>query len=270
MSDVNPALNKERRLLEILRSYGAVAIAYSGGVDSSYLADAAHEALGGNAHFLIADSYSIPRDELQAALDLARSRHWRIEVIRTCEFDDVDFLKNNGMRCYHCKKELFAVVRQYADTHGISIIAHGETAEDSQDVTRVGAKAAREADVRAPLAEAGFVKADIRERSRARGLPTWQKASFACLASRIPVGTPIEANVLSRVEQAEVLLRDLGCRQYRARHHGAICRIEVDEVDMPILLDGATRRRLVEAIQALGYRYVVLDLAGYRMGSTAR
>lgn len=270
MTSYNTAQEKEDRLKAILRGYGSVAIAYSGGVDSSYLADVAHEVLGDNAHMLIADSPSIPRDELKEALDLARSRHWRIEVIQTCEFDSAAFLENTGNRCYHCKKELFSVIRHYAETRGIGAIVHGETAEDSEDETRVGAIAARENDARAPLAEAAFLKADIRERSEARGLPTWDKASFACLASRIPVGISIDAETLGRIEQAESLLRALGCRQYRARHHDTLCRIEVEEADMPLLLAEQTRARLVREIQALGYRYVVLDLAGYRMGNTAR
>ncbi len=253
----------------MLRGYGAIAIAYSGGVDSTYLADVAHETLGENAHLLIADSPSIPRDELRDALDLARARQWHIQVVTTCEFDNDAFLKNNGQRCYHCKKELFSVVRAYAQAHNIPYIAHGETAEDSLDTTRVGAVAAREGDVRAPLAEAGFTKADIRERSRARNLPTWSKASFACLASRIPVGNPIETEALRKVERVEALLRDMGCRQYRARHHDSICRIEVDEDDFPLLLNSDARKRLVEAVRAIGYRYVTIDLAGYRMGNTA-
>ena len=254
---------------EILRGYGAVAIAYSGGVDSTYLADVAHETLGGNAHLLIADSPSIPRDELKDALEQARTRQWRIQVVNTCEFDNDAFLRNNGQRCYHCKKELFSVVRAYAQANNIPYIAHGETAEDSLDTTRVGVVAAREGDVRAPLAEAGFTKEDIRERSRARNLATWNKASFACLASRIPVGNPIETEALRKVERVEALLRDMGCRQYRARHHDSICRIEVDEDDFPLLLDSDARKRLVEAVRAIGYRYATIDLAGYRMGNTA-
>jgi len=157
----------------------------------------------------------------------------------------------------------------HARERDIAVLLHGETAEDGDDPTRVGVRAAREVGVRAPLAETGFTKDDIRERSRVRGLPTWEKASFACLASRLPTGTPISSDVLGKVEQAEALLRDLGCRQYRARHHGDLCRIEVAAADMPLLLQEENRLRVLRVLSGLGYRHVTLDLAGYRTGSTA-
>ncbi len=262
------ALEKEMRIKELLNDCDGMAIAYSGGVDSTYLADVAHETLGAKALMIIADSPSIPRSELREAISLAQERRWRLEVVSTREFDSPDFLKNDVKRCYYCKGELFEVMRRYADEHDIAAIAYGETAEDGFDATRVGAQAAREGGARAPLAEVGFNKEEIRERSRARGLPTWNKASFACLASRVPTGTPVSADILGKIEKAEELLRDIGCHQYRARHHDAICRIEVSEDDFALLMRPDIRHDIVDTVRALGYRYVTLDLAGYRTGST--
>lgn len=262
-------LHKEEQLIILLRSYASVAVAYSGGVDSTYLADVACEALGEKACLLIADTPSLPRAELTFALDLARQRGWRVATVIPREFENAAFLENSPLRCYYCKQELFTEMTAYAHEHGLSVLVYGETAEDSFDQTRVGMRAAREAGARAPLAEAGFTKDDIRERSRARNLPTWDKPSFACLASRIPAGTPISPEILLRIEQVETLLRDLGCRQYRARHHGELCRIEVEPGDMPLLLQEENRQHILTALKALGYRHVTLDLAGYRMGSTA-
>lgn len=262
-------INKEAHLIDLFREYGAVVIAYSGGVDSTYMADVAHEALGANARLLIADSPSIPREELREAAELAQERGWCLEIIQTKEFESPDFLKNDQRRCYYCKTELFDMMRRYAKENDIPVIVYGETADDSFDTTRIGIHAAREGNAKAPLAEAGFTKDEIRERSRARGLPTWEKASFACLASRIPTGNPISPEVLLKVEKAEEVLRSLGFRQYRARHHDTICRVEVAADDFPLLLATTTREIVVEKLHALGYRYVTLDLAGYRTGSTA-
>lgn len=260
---------KEAQLKRLLREYGVVLIAYSGGVDSAYLADVAHETLGKNAHLLIADSPSIPRSELRDALRLAEERGWQLEVVRTREFEQDDFLKNDAKRCYYCKGMLFDEMRRYAAKFDGATLVYGETADDGFDPTRVGAVAAREGNAKAPLAEAGLGKEDIRLRSRARGLPTWNKASFACLASRVPTGKPLSPETMATVEQAEEVLRACGFHQYRARHHDAVCRIEVSEEDFPRLLREDVRRQIVTSLRALGYRYVTLDLAGYRTGSTA-
>lgn len=268
-ADRIPAQEKEARLLNLFKTYGEVLIAYSGGVDSAYLADVAHEALGDKAQLIIADSPSIPREELQDALELAEKRNWPLTIISTDEFENTDFLNNDKMRCYYCKSTLFSAMREYANKNNISVIIYGETAEDSFDATRVGVQAAHKAHARAPLAEVGFTKDEIRACSHIRNLPTWNKPSFACLASRIPTNQPISIEVLSRIESAEALLKQAGCRQYRARHHDTLCRIEVETEDFERLIQPEVRKQLVEKIQALGYRYVTLDLAGYKTGSTA-
>ena len=265
----NELLTKEEHLKQALESYGSIAVAYSGGVDSTYLADVAHELLRNKAHMLIADSPSVPRAELAEAKGLARQRGWRLDVIVTAEFTLDAYLRNDPQRCYVCKSELFGRMRQYAEQHSLAAVAHGETLDDAADRTRVGARAAEELGVVAPLREAGLCKEDIRRLSRFRDLPTWDKPSFACLASRFPVGTRLSLDAVARVEQAENVLKREGFRQYRARHHGPICRVELDPGELAKALAPGVRERIVRDITAAGYRYVTLDLAGYRTGSTA-
>lgn len=262
-------LAKEADLKQRIASYGALAVAYSGGVDSAYLATIAHEVLGHRAAMVLADSPSIPRSEVAAAEQLAREQGWNFTKIATQEFENDAFLKNDGTRCYFCKSELFTRMDVFARESGIRIMAYGEIAEDRLDTTRVGARAAKEHEVVAPLADAGLHKDEIRALSRHRGLPTWDKPSFACLSSRFPVGTRVDLAEMQKVEAAEELLKALGFRQYRARHHGDICRIEVAPEDFPRLLDPLVRGPLASQIRALGYKHVALDLLGYRTGSTA-
>ncbi len=261
--------HKEARLKEVIGRYDSMAIAFSGGVDSTYLVAVAHDVIGHKAHAVIADSPSLPRAELNEAMALAAERGWNLVVLHTEEFSREEFLSNDGRRCYFCKGELFQKMRQYAIDHRIAALAYGEIADDAQDPTRLGAIAAREHDILAPLQMAGLFKEDIRQLSARRGLPTWDKASFACLSSRFPKGTPITPETLRQVEQSEEVLRTLGFRQYRARHHGDICRVEIEPDEFARLLDPETRRRVVDGITAAGYRFVALDLGGYRMGSTA-
>jgi uncharacterized protein len=218
---------------------------------------------------VLADSPSIPRSELKEARELAEARGWNFVLVQTHEFEKEAFLKNDGGRCYVCKGELFTEMDRYAKEHGVQVMAYGEIAEDALDPTRLGAKAAREHRVVAPLAQAGLTKEEIRTLSKARDLPTWNKASFACLSSRFPKGVRVEIPAMKQVEQAEEILRALGFRQYRARHHGDICRIEVDPEDFEKLLAPETRQAIAEGIRKAGYRFVTLDLAGYQMGSTA-
>lgn len=262
-------LAKESALKALLASYKRLAIAYSGGVDSSYLAEIAHETLGHDAHMILADSPSIPRSEVRDAVDLAEEKGWRLSLIPTTEFEQEEFLKNDGTRCYFCKNELFTRMDQYARENHIAILAYGEIADDLLDPTRLGAKAAREHQVVAPLSQVGLEKEEIRRLSRARKLPTWNKASFACLSSRFPKGTRVNIQAMQQVEKAEEALKQFGFYQYRARHHGEICRIEVDPGDFNKLLDPQVRETLTREIKAAGYRFVTLDLSGYRMGSTA-
>ena len=263
------ALTKEDRLKSLIASYEGLAVAYSGGVDSTYLSDVAHDVLGTRARILLGDSPSIPRSEVQEALDLARERGWNFEVLFTNEFESDAYLANDGTRCYHCRTELFTKMRAYAEQAGISVLAYGEITDDLVDPTRLGARAAKELSVVAPLVEARLTKAEIRVLSARRNLPTADKASFACLSSRVPIGTRVTLEDLRKIERAEEALKRLGFHQYRARHHGNLCRIEVDPEDVPRLIEPAVREALVAAITEAGYRYVTLDLAGYRTGSTA-
>ena len=262
-------LEKENRLRALLRSYGSVAVAFSGGVDSAYLSDVAHEALGEAAAIVLADSASIPRSEVAEATALATERGWNFAVIETSEFDNDAYLANDGTRCYHCRAELFTTMQAYAAENGVTTMAYGAIMDDLLDPTRLGAKAAAEHRVAAPLQEAELSKAEIRALSTRRGLPTAEKASFACLSSRFPVGTRVTREGVSQVEKAEEILKNMGFRQYRARHHGELCRIEIDMADFDRLTDPKVRDLLVSEFQSIGYRHITLDLAGYRTGSTA-
>jgi len=263
------AAAKEAALKRLLQEYGPMAIAYSGGVDSAYLAAVAHEAIGPDARLVLADSPSMPRSELREACELAEREGWMLTIVQTSEFDQEEFLRNDGTRCFYCKDELFKQMDQFAKEQGIAVLAYGEIADDALDPTRYGAKAAREHKVVAPLAEAGLYKADIRVLSQARGLPTWNKASFACLSSRFPTGTRVNPAEMSKVERAEEALKQFGFRQYRARHHGDLVRIEVDEDELGRFADPALRKGVLAALKEAGYRHITLDIAGYRTGSTA-
>jgi uncharacterized protein len=263
-------LDKEERLKTRIAAYGTLAVAYSGGVDSTYLADVAHEVLGRRAVMVLADSPSIPRSEVSEATAIAAERGWNLEVIRTHEFDNESYLKNDGKRCYFCKSELFDKMKGYSLEKGVTTLAYGAIADDLLDPTRLGHVAAKEYAVVAPLQEAGLHKDEIRQLSRRRALPTADKASFACLASRFPTGTRVSLEEIAKVEKAEEVLRSLGFHQFRARHHGVICRVEIDLArDLDRILQPDLRERLVREIKAAGYRFVTLDLTGYRTGSTA-
>jgi uncharacterized protein len=211
----------------------------------------------------------VPRSEVAEATELAYARGWNFEVIFTDEFTNEEYLRNDGTRCYHCRSELFTKMRDYAERTGIKVLAYGEIVDDLADTTRLGAKAAKQFRVVSPLVEVGLNKSEIRTLSEARGLPTHDKPSFACLSSRFPVGTRVTVEDLAKVERAEEALKQLGFKQYRARHHGDTCRIEIDPIDIPKLIDEATRQAIVREVTNAGYKYVTLDLAGYRTGSTA-
>lgn len=257
---------KEQMLLAELKSYGTLAVAYSGGVDSSYLADCAHEALGKNARMVIADSPSIPRAELQEAIELAAARGWDLRIIQTEEHLGEEYLENKGDRCFHCKNELFGKMETILSGFDDVVLAHGAIEDDKGDV-RPGTQAAANHCVVAPLQNAGLYKKEIRILSERRRLPTAGKASFACLGSRFPTGTRIDLESMTQVEKAEAILRARGYAQYRVRHHGDLCRIEIEPADFDKLM--AERIELVAGIKKTGYKFVTLDLGGYSMGSSA-
>jgi len=254
---------KETRLKEMLAKYGAMALAYSGGVDSTYLACVAHEVLGPRLLLVLADSPNVPRWELEEAKALAEARGWRLRVIALDPFADAAFLKNDDARCYHCKQKLFDRMKACAVEEDITVFAHGENVDDLADGTRVGSKAAVECGAVAPLQEVGLTKTEIRALSAVHRLPTHDKPSMACLATRVPTGTPLSKPALAQVEQAEDALRALGFRQCRARHHGMLCRIELERGEMGKLLADNLRQNVVEALREAGFEYVTLDLVGY-------
>lgn len=287
--------NKFEQLRERLKSYGSCLVAYSGGVDSVFLARVAHDVLGQRAVAVIADSPSLPRRELEEALELGRRYGFPVRVVKTGEFENASYLANPQNRCYFCKFELFTELAPLARAEHFAVIAYGENASDTGDF-RPGSQAAAEFEVRAPLKEAGLTKADIRELSAQLGLPTADKPQMACLSSRIPYGEAVTPEKLRMIEEAEYVLRDLGFYDVRVRHHElsnkssvfsgsssgaslasekptlasspALARIEVGPGEMAKFLADGVAARVAEALRGLGYAHVTLDLQGYRRGST--
>jgi len=245
-------------------------VAYSGGVDSVFLARVAFEVLGAKSLAAIADSPSLPRRELDEALAIAAQFHIPVQIVRTREFDNPEYLANPGNRCYFCKHELFTELEPLARERGFAVIAYGENASDVGD-HRPGATAAAEFQVRAPLKDAGLTKAEIRELSAQFGLPTADKPQMACLSSRIPYGETVTPEKLRMIEQAENLLRDLGFYDVRVRHHelkqGPLARIEVGPTELKKFLADDTASQVAMALKQAGYLHITLDLQGYRRGS---
>ncbi len=245
---------------------GDVMVAYSGGADSAYLAWAAREVLGRGALAVTAESASMPESHMRYAADFAGQFEIRHRVIRTREFDNPEYTRNDSNRCYHCKDELFIRMGELGEELGVATIAYGVNADDTLDF-RPGHQAARKHEVRAPLLEAGLEKAEIRELSRHAGLPTWDRPAAACLSSRIPYGTEVTPESLKRIERAEEELGRLGFRVFRVRHHGPLARVEVGPGELARALTVEMAGRVDRALRGVGYQYVALDLAGYRQGS---
>jgi len=264
----NPAKlrEKEQKLFSILGDLGRVIVAYSGGTDSAYLAWAAHQALGQSALAVTADSASIPESHKRDAEQFVARFGISHEYIETYEFDNPDYVKNDPNRCFHCKDELFTRLEAIGRERAIPHIIYGVNVDDLGDY-RPGQNAARQHKVNAPLVDAGLTKAEIRELSRLAGLPTWDRPASACLSSRIPYGTPVTIQNVKTVEVGEEELKALGFRQFRVRFHGEVVRIEIAREEMEKALTMQMAGKLTSIFKKLGFKYVTLDLEGYRQGS---
>jgi uncharacterized protein len=258
--------SKRQRLEEILRASGRVLVAYSGGVDSAYLAWVAHQQLGGNMLAIVADSPSLARTQLADAVAFAREQEIPLEVISTSELDRPEYARNDGQRCFHCKDELFAVMENLRVERGFDVIAYGVNQDDQGDF-RPGQQAAQQHNVAAPLLQAGLTKAEIRELACSAGLRVWDKPASACLSSRIEYGREVTREALAIVEAGEDAIRALGFRQFRVRHHGDIVRIEIAREEMEKALNPAVAAQFAATFKALGFKFVTLDLEGFRSGS---
>ena len=256
---------KLARLKKIISDYRSCLIAFSGGVDSTFLLKAATLALP-RERILAVTAYSstYPKDELVSSKNIARGLGVRHKIIKTSELKDKRFVSNPVDRCYFCKKELFARLKKLALRSRLDVVLDASNLSDKSDL-RPGSIAKLEYKIRSPLQEAGFTKEEIRKSSRELGLSTWDKPSLACLASRVPYGMKISPRILGRINRAEVYLRNAGFKQVRLRHYDGLCRIEVEQRDIPRLI--SKRKQVVGKLKKLGYNYVTIDLEGYRTGS---
>lgn len=257
---------KWQKLEECLRSRGKILVAYSGGVDSAFLAWAAHGTSRGQMLAVIADSPSLARSQLREAIAFCDEHSIPIQVLPTAEMERPEYARNDSMRCFHCKDELFTSLEKYAQQHSFDTIAYGVNLDDQGDY-RPGQQAASQHGVAAPLLEAGLSKQDIRDLARGAGLRVWNKPASACLSSRIEYGREISVEELRQVEAGEDALRALGFRQLRVRHHGQIVRIEIAREELPRAVEPEMMAEFVRIFKSLGFAYVTLDLEGFRSGS---
>ena len=249
-----------------LRGLGRTLVAYSGGVDSAFLAWAAHQVLGNDMLAVIADSASLARSQLADAIAFAREQEIPLEVITTSELDRPEYIRNDASRCFHCKDELFTVMESFRLAHDFDSIAYGVNVDDQGDF-RPGQAAARQHHVAAPLLEAGLTKQEVRELARNAGLRIWEKPASACLSSRVEYGRAVTREVLDVIEQGEDALRNLGFRQFRVRHHGDIVRIEIARDELSRALTPEMAVEFTRIFKSLGFKFVTLDLEGFRSGS---
>ena len=262
----NSVGSKESRLREDLRSRGRLLVAYSGGVDSAYLAWCAHRVLGTDMLAVIADSASLARAQLNDAIAFANEQGIPLEIISTAELDRPEYARNDGQRCFQCKDELFDVMEKLRAERGFEAIAYGVNLDDQGDF-RPGQQAAKLHHVAAPLLKAGLTKQEIRELARQAGLRIWDKPASACLSSRIEYGRPVTREALDVVERGEDAIRALGFRQFRVRHHGDIVRIEIAREELERALNPSMAAEFSAIFKALGFKFVTLDLEGFRSGS---
>jgi uncharacterized protein len=266
MPVVSDLASRQAALQDRLRTLGRTLVAYSGGVDSAYLAWVARQAVGEKMLAVIADSPSLARTHLADALAFANEQTIPVEVIVTRELDRDEYLRNDSSRCFHCKDELFTVMEELRRSRGFDSIAYGVNVDDQGDF-RPGQAAAKRHHVAAPLLDARLTKQDIRELARAAGLRIWDKPASACLSSRVEYGRPVDRETLHTIEQGEDAIRSLGFRQFRVRHHGEIARIEIAPEELPRALTSEMAAEFSRIFKALGFKFVTLDLEGFRSGS---
>jgi uncharacterized protein len=266
-AEIKPATAAKLRALEArLEQLGSLMVAYSGGVDSAFLAGTAHRILGSRMLAVLADSPSLARRDMEQACAFARSLQMPLHVVATDELERPEYARNEADRCFHCKDELFAAMEALGGKLGYKQIAYGMNADDTRDF-RPGQRAAEEHDVLAPLAEVGLTKYEIRALAKAAGYPLWDRPAAPCLSSRVEYGRTVTREVLEQVERAEESLRQLGFRELRVRHHGELARIEIARAELPRALSMEMLDAISAAIKQAGFQYVTLDCSGFRSGS---